>query len=283
MSSLDILLLNQLTWNWPLLIAVTCISSVYLHFVHRFAKAEITRLQPISFFTGFGLLVLVIGSPFATISHLSFSLHMMQMSILYFIIPPLILLGIPEQLVGTLPRLKRPRWFNIPRIPPNMSLYTFAGLFFLYHTPIILSTLVSIPALKYSYLLILFTLSFGMWHPIASPVPLLRRCTCKLKRYAFISGVAITPACLLFIGTAILGFTSNPLLLQLVAHLCGPSFTEAFPIELPWPFNTRYDQILSGFLMMGIHKFSLVMALRLERKVSSRFYEELEREIGRCK
>src|SRR5690606_29527211 len=149
--------------------------------------------------------------------------------------------------------------------------------------PIILSTLVSNPALKYCYLFVLFALSFGMWLPIASPVPLLRRCTCKLKRYAFISGIAITPACLLFIGTALLGISSKPLLLQLVAHLCGPSFATTIPIELPWPVNTRYDQILSGFLIMGMHKFSLIMALRLERKVSFRFYEELERDNQGCK
>ncbi|WP_339253584.1 cytochrome c oxidase assembly protein [Sporosarcina sp. FSL W8-0480] len=283
MAGLDILLANQLTWHWPLLIAVFCISSLYLLFIHRYAKEEIARLQPITFLTGLALLELVIGSPFATISHLSFSFHMIQMSILYFIIPPLVLLGIPEQLVDILPRLKRPRWLNIPRFPTNMPLYTFAGLFFLYHTPIILSTLVSNPALKYCYLFVLFALSFGMWLPIASPVPLLRRCTCKLKRYAFISGIAITPACLLFIGTALLGISSNPLLLQLVAHLCGPSFATTIPIELPWPVNTRYDQILSGFLMMGMHKFSLIMALRLERKVSFRFYEELERDIQGCK
>lgn len=283
MSGFDILLANQLNWHWPLLIAVTFISFIYLTFILRLAKSEMTLLQTLSFFTACALLVLVIGSPFATISHLSFSLHMMQMSIIYFIIPPLILLGIPEQLVDNLPRLRWLRWLNIPRFPRNTSLYTFAGLFFLYHTPILLSFLVSNPLLKYSYLFVLFALSFGMWHPIASPVPLLRRCTCKLKHYSYISGIAIMPACLLFIGSAFLGFTSNPLLLQLVSHLCGPSFTEVFPIELPWPFNTRYDQILSGFLMMGIHKFSLIMALRLERKVSYRFYEELEEEIWRCK
>lgn len=275
MPSLEYILMNQLTWNWPLLITLLGIVPFYLFLVHRYAKRKTVLLQPFCFFTGYLLLLLVIVSPFAIIGHLSYSLHMIQMSILYFLVPPLILLGIPEQLLNHLPRWPRTKWLKKNRFSPNIPLYTFAALFLIYHTPFILTFLYNNPSLNTSYLLLLFALSFGMWHPIASPDPLLRLCSCKMKRYALHSGLAITPACLLFIGAAFLEDTSTPLLMQLTLQICIPS-NSSTPSFLPWPFNTKYDQILSGILMMGVHKFSLAMALLLERKTSLRFYEELE-------
>ena len=66
--------------------------------------------KAILFFLSLALLFLIIGTPLAALSHLSFSLHMLQMSLLYFIIPPLILAGIPERLFEKLlkiPIIKR--------------------------------------------------------------------------------------------------------------------------------------------------------------------------------
>jgi putative membrane protein len=249
---------------------------IYLFAVYRFAKKEITLLQIISFVGGYVLLVFSVASPFAVISHVSFSLHMVQMSILYFFIPPLLMLGIPEKLFHLPLNIRIPSWLKKAHFPSNVALYTFAVLFFLYHTPVILTFLFGNPVIKSIYLFLLFGLSFSMWKPIASPDPLLRLCTCKVKRYTFISAIVITPACLLFIGSAFLENTSNPFLSQLAVHLCSPNLSETFQSVLPWPFNSKYDQVLSGILMMVLHKFSLAIAIRLERKVSERFYEELE-------
>lgn len=274
---MELLLIDTFTWNFPMLIVLACIAVIYMSAVHRFAKTEITHLQILSFVGGYALLVFTVASPFAVVSHVSFSLHMVQMSILFFFIPPLLMLGIPEKLLQLSQRLQIPRWLKKIYFPSNNALYTFSVLFLLYHIPFILTFLIIHPTLKSIYLSLLFALSFSMWRPIASPDPLLRLCTCKMKRYAFISGIAITPACLLFISSAFLENTSNPFLSQLAVHLCAPDLSETFQSILPWPFNSKYDQMLSGILMMGLHKFSLVMAIRLERKVSERFYEELER------
>src|SRR5699024_5347963 len=73
------------------------------------------------------------GSPLAAISHFSFSLHMIQMSILYFIIPPIFLLGIPEPLfrqLGKVPIIKKRRTFIFS---PIISLFILSGLFLLYY------------------------------------------------------------------------------------------------------------------------------------------------------
>lgn len=282
MLTFEFILIGKTTWNYPLLIVIILIAVIYLALIHRFAKEHFVPFQPISFFISCALFLFIAASPFAIISHLSFSLHMVQMSILYFIIPPLMMLGIPEQLLNQLPRFPKHKWLTLTRLSPKIALYTFATLFLLYHLPFILTIIAGNPLLKNGYLFLLFALSFSMWKPLASPDPLFRLCTCKMKRYAFISGVAITPACLLFIGSAFLGYTGNPLFDQLIAHLCGPANLDALPI-MPWPFNTKYDQVLAGFLMIGLHKLSLFMTLRLERKISIHFYEELESEVEkRC-
>ncbi|MBY7145067.1 cytochrome c oxidase assembly protein [Virgibacillus sp. NKC19-3] len=124
---IKILLEDQSSWNIPLVVGLTCIAVLYSFFIKRDTRIPLTHLQPFLFFLGLGLWYLASGSPLATISHLSFSLHMIQMSLLYFIIPPLILLGIPDSIfkqVYQLPMIKKEvnhcyalRWLSIFSLP----------------------------------------------------------------------------------------------------------------------------------------------------------------------
>ncbi|MCG3086595.1 cytochrome c oxidase assembly protein [Sporosarcina cyprini] len=275
MSLLDMLLLENLTWRWHWLIILTGLAVLYSFLLHRFGKNEVVRMQPISFSLGCLLLFLMLGSPFATLNHISFTLHMAQMSVLFFFVPPLLMLSIPvpwhDFIIKT-----RPAWW--PSIPFTSLefLYTFSILFLLYHIPSILSILVAYPVLQKSYLLLLFLLSFGMWRPLASPDPLLRLCACKMKKYAFWSGLAIMPACLLFVASAFFENAHNPFLLQLVAHLCGPGFLDSLQL----PVQSKYDRLLAGALMLILHKSSLVFTLKWQRIVSADFYDELDKETS---
>lgn len=211
------------------------------------------------------------------LSQVSVTLHMIQMSLLFFFVPPLLLLGIPPSLFDVMARGMRRSKLPSIHLSPKTSLATFAILLLFYHTPITLTFLVARPLFHTGYLWLLFLLSFGMWKPFASPDPLLRLCACKMKRYAFLSGLAITPACLLFIASGFFEGATNPWALQLLAHLCGPDTLDSFPL-LPAPFHAKHDRILAGILMMVLHKSSLVFILKLERTVSSIFYEALERD-----
>ncbi|QTD40311.1 cytochrome c oxidase assembly protein [Sporosarcina sp. Te-1] len=270
-------MLEKLTWSWQWFVLLAGIVSLYGVFIYRYAKNELIRLQPISFLLGCLLIFLMLGSPFTTLSQVSITLHMIQMSVLFFFVPPLLQLGIPPSLFDGMARwLKRSKLSSM-HLSPTTSLSIFAILFLFYHTSIILTFLVSRPVVHTGYLLLLFLLSFGMWKPFASPDPLLRLCACKMKRYAFLSGLAITPACLLFIASGFFEGATNPLALQLLAHLCGPDFMDSFSL-LPAPFHTKHDRILAGVLMMVLHKSSLVVTLKLERNISSVFYEKLERD-----
>ncbi|RKD25884.1 hypothetical protein BEP19_02845 [Ammoniphilus oxalaticus] len=255
------LLIGQLVWNLPLLFGLIGIAAFYGLLVLRFTDGSLLSKQPLFFLLSLGLLYITIGSPLTKISHLSFSLHMIQMSIFYFVIPPLFLLGIPNALFQFRPKIR----FIHPSInkmsTARNSLVIFSILLFIYHFPIVLTFILQHPLFHKSYTTLLFCLAVGMWWPIVTPDPAQRLCPDRRKRYAFLSGMLLMPACSLFIFSAFLDGTSNPLLAQLTAHLCGPDGT--LMGILPSPFNTKTDQIAAGFFMLGIHKCALLATGRI--------------------
>ncbi|MCR2821651.1 cytochrome c oxidase assembly protein [Lederbergia panacisoli] len=234
----SVLLEGQLEWNFPVLFILAIITILYALSLIYFTNIKIYHVRPILFFVGISLFYLVIGSPLSIISHLSFSFHMIQMSILYFIVPPLLLLGIPVK-------------FKIDALS-YIALVLFAILFFLYHLPFVLQTLYQISYLHKGYTSLLFVLAILMWWPIV-----------KLgnKRFTIWSGLLLTPACLLFIVNGIMGGITNPFLQGLVLSLCLPEHINVVEL-LPFHINPRVDQISGGIVMMGLHKFGLMLISR---------------------
>ncbi len=253
------LLGDHLTWNVPLLVLTISLTVVYLMNIKR----KIKPLQPILFLTGIWLLYMIIGSPLVAISYLSFSFHMIQMSFLFFIVPPLILLGIPTNIYEKIVAL--PYFGEIRRllITPITALIAFAILLLLYHLPIVLTVISQYPGVQKTYLTILFIFAFRMGWPLASPNPDQRFLSTKRKKYLWQSSVYMMPACMMFILSALLAEMGNPFLGQMAANLCLPESTIHV---LPAPFNTKYDQMLAGVFMISLHKASLLMTSKLERK-----------------
>ena len=122
---LDNILLIQgpLEWNIPLFSLLICIIFIYIILLKRFTNLKNNYLQPILFVLGFGLFYLTIGSPISDIIHLSFTLHMIQMSMLYFIVPPLILLGIPHHILNPLAKIPKVKQFSMIISSTNLALY----------------------------------------------------------------------------------------------------------------------------------------------------------------
>lgn len=261
----DVLFGGSFVWNIPFLVGITCTVVLYAYLIKQLENIKIFHKQPLLFFLSLGLLYAVIGSPLSTISHLSFSLHMMQMSVLYFIIPPLLLLGIPCRLYQQAWGISLKRFSKLI-IPSKISLFVFSLLFLLYHSPIVLNAFAQNTVFHNGYLVLLFILSFSMWWPITSPDPKQRLGRGNMKRYAFLSGVVLMPACMLFIVNAFIGGMNNPFLNQSTAQLCVPSQISSANLLLPYPFNTAYDQVAAGALMLGVHKFGIMLSVRLGTK-----------------
>ena len=243
---------DPFVWNFPLLAGLIGVCAFYIVLIHTYTEIKIYDKQPLLFFLSLTLLYLTIGSPLSSINHLSFSLHMIQLSLLFFVIPPLFLLGIPKASLLMIKRL------NIPFLA---ALVPFAILFFFYHLQAVLTYLSLHSYIHNSYLLLLMLLSLLIWRPIVTE---------QNKRFAFLSGIVLLPACSLLILNGLFGSGTNPLLSGMMASLCiTPSALSSLSI-LPPPFNTRFDLIMAGLLMMIIHKFALLLTVRLRNKVLAR-------------
>ncbi|WP_246202573.1 cytochrome c oxidase assembly protein [Virgibacillus doumboii] len=258
----EFLLWGQMEWDFPLSVFLAGIAVTYSYLLKYLSSIRLYTKQPFLFFLALCLLYLIIGSPLSAISHLSFSLHMLQLSILYFIIPPLILAGIPGQLFKQL--LKIPLIIKTGKLflTPKLALFLFSLLFLIYHLPFVLRVFSQNPFMQNGFLLALFILSFILWWPIVSPDPNQRFYNKHKKRYIFLSGLLLMPACTIFIVSALIDGTQNPFLNQITAQLCTPTQTDS-PNLLPSPFNTKYDQIMAGALMLGVHKFGMILSSRL--------------------
>lgn len=258
-----ILIRNELEWNIPIIITAVFFAVLYIILVKQTTTFKVHQTKPLLFLLSLGLLVLVVGSPLAVISHLSFSLHMIQMSILFFIIPPLLLLGIPKPVYQLLWKviLVRPFLF----VKPILALFIFAVLFSMYHLPTILNFISGHPIIHNSYFFLLFILAFRIWWPITSPFKKPQVYSETKKRYAFLSGLLLLPACSVFILNALMDGMNNPLLTQFMIKLCLPSQSSSHTLFPPL-VNPRLDQLIAGILMLGIHKISLKAALHMGEK-----------------
>lgn len=231
-------------WNMPLLIILACISAMYCFWAKKHPDVRFSHFY--LFHAGIGLFYLLIGSPLYVISHFSFSTHMLQMSILYFFVSPLLLLGMPGR-IGQ-------RWKK-RNISSFSVLIIFSTLFFLYHLPQVLPFLYKNPVIHTSFILFLFALSFLMWLPVITPGS-------GPKRYSWWSSILLMPACLLLILNGLIdGQNTSPLFTQLMLKLCIPA--DQGGALLPFQINAKVDQVFGGLLMLALHKLSLLAAIRL--------------------
>lgn len=236
----------HMNWNIPLLVLIAGIGVTAQLLLKYMLKAESDSPQIIMLYSSLFIFYLLMGSPLKTLSHLSFSTHMMQMGLLFFFVPLFLLLGLPNKL--------RKRLNSIPTAFPLTALIIFSALLFLYHMPQMMPFLFEHSSVHQLFILLLFLFSIVILIPMLAPED--KR---KVNRYSLLSGILITPACLLLIANGLLdGTNGSPYLSQLAVKLCLPA--DQMDLLLPFKINTKIDQIAGGFLMMGLHKFSLMLA-----------------------
>lgn len=247
---------ETVAWNLPVLAWFLCILFVYVIFY----KKSTSSIQPILFFSSLVLLFLLIGSPYVSILELSFSLHMIQMGILYFIIPPLFIAGIPPYMYQW--RLKRLKLQNLLSFTFILSI--FAILLFMYHIPFIMNVLLLHPPMLLTYKTMLFILACGIWWPMITSKPKNRREKRGLTRYTFLCTLLITPSCLFFIATAFIDSNSHAFFTQFSAHLCIP--TSNMNSLLPSFFQSKTDQWLAGVCMFILHSCGVYLTNHLPKE-----------------
>jgi putative membrane protein len=262
------------TSNWDLTLNLVFIAVAIMYLLvtgplrHRFPETEpVSGKTKFFFLTGLIVYYFSAGSPLNLLAHELFSMHMLQMSLQYIVLPPLLLLGIPAWMLRPLIKIHWIRAIGKFFTRPLVILFVFNGLLSLYHFPYIFDLIMSSQVLHIvSHTILLFT-ALCMWWPVVCPVPELDRMKPLLKLGFLVAhGVLLTPACalIMFADTVLFDYYASASKYVSVISL-------------------RDDEQLGGIIMKIIQEvvyitaigFVFVQWLRIQRAQDKKEMEEL--------
>ncbi|WP_231571377.1 cytochrome c oxidase assembly protein [Gordoniibacillus kamchatkensis] len=253
-------------WSPVLLLTLIVVAYVYLRAARAAISPQVTAGQKASFLFGLALYYVGAGSPLDYVGHhYLFSVHMLDQSVLYLIMPLFILHGMPGWMI------ERPlRALKLERVAkavlnPLVAIFTFNMLFSFYHVPFIMNAVMENEWLLLVYHTLLLLSAFQMWFPILGNVETWSKSS-ELKRmaYIFLNGLLLTPACALII------FADKPL------------YDMYRGVTMPIAgYSVVSDQQLGGTIMKIIQEitYGITLALtffrwfRTERKKEELSYE----------
>lgn len=192
---------------WSPWFFLSLVAIVLLYFLltmkwrHRFENSEPVKIKEIVLFlSGMILLYVIKGSPVDLLGHILFSVHMVQMAVLLFIVAPILLMGIPNWIWEKVFEVKIIDMTFRLFTKPVISLMLFAFAFSVYHIPFILDNLKMSLVLHSAFTISIFMTAVFLWWPVVNTVkdqPQLH----GLKKigYVILSAILITPACALII------------------------------------------------------------------------------------
>ncbi|MBS4217876.1 cytochrome c oxidase assembly factor CtaG [Bacillus sp. FJAT-49711] len=232
---------------------------------HKIKDSEpLKTSQAILFLLAMALLYTTKGSPVDLLAHIMFTFHMVQMAFLYLIIPPILILSIPNWIwvrIIDLPFIKGIfKFFTKPLI----ALVLFNGLFSVYHIPLVMDAVKMNIFIHAVYTIILFIFAIFLWWPLINKLPGHHQLH-GLKKLGYIigDGVLLTPACglIIFAPVAMYAtYTDGEMWMKAMA-LCVPGSTlSGLSISGPELFTNmpaREDQQLGGVLMKIIQEIVL--------------------------
>ncbi|MED0656602.1 cytochrome c oxidase assembly factor CtaG [Anoxybacillus ayderensis] len=247
-------------WSPYFFMFLVAVTIAYFWFVNR-AKEQTTTKQKTLFVTAIVLLYICKGSPVDLLGHLMFSVHMTQMAVLYLMVPPLLIKGIPSWMFEALFRVRIIRSMFTFFTKPLIALFLFNGIFSLYHVPLIFDVVKTNMWLHAFMTIAIFIAAMMMWWPLVNEVrgfPTLSGL--KKMGYIFADGVLLTPACalIIFADTPLYATYYDPAAWINALALCVPQTTLA-SLELSGPemfssMSLLHDQQLGGVLMKIIQE-----------------------------
>ncbi|OUM85742.1 MAG: hypothetical protein BAA01_06300 [Bacillus thermozeamaize] len=243
-------------WSIPWLLAVLAILGWYIAAARGvFLKnppgdaGRVPKRKMVSFFLGMALFYLAVGSPLHIIGHFFlFSIHMLTMAVLYFIVPPLILYGMTDRMyrsVLSLGILRGVYAFFSRRA--SISLVLFNLLLSFYHFPFIFEFFKEYQIAGSLIHSVLFFTAMMNWLPIVQTIDEFPRLSEGKKIvYLFVDGLALMPACVLIL------FSGVPLY---------ESYAGA-PQLVPW-LSKLSDQQLGSIFMILIQEIVYMIVLAM--------------------
>lgn len=240
--------------------------------------------QAVLFIVAMLLLYLTKGSPVDLMAHIMFTFHMFQMAFLYLIIPPILIVSIPNWVWKELIQSK---YFNPVfkfMTKPLIALLVFNGIFSIYHIPVVMDAVKMNIFVHAGYTILLFVLAMFLWWPLTNKLEgAYQLHGLKKVGYVLAAGILLLPACgmIIFAPTAIYAtYTDGEMWMKAMA-LCVPSSTlsglagSGLSPELFTNVAPRVDQQLGGVLMKVIQEIVLGYMLV---KVFFAWYEKEQKE-----
>ncbi|GLH62709.1 cytochrome c oxidase assembly protein [Parageobacillus sp. G301] len=228
--------------------------------VGQFNKMIVKKI--ICFVLGLVLINLCFGSALNFYSHLLFSVHMFQMSLLFFFIPVLILSGLSE--IKEHPRFRLLVKLRSSKNFHHAILGLFAFMFSFYHFPVVFNTVMGHKTLHDFSKGFLMALSFLVWWPVATSS--YGEKSNKLKRnYIYKMLILLMPACLFLIiaNTGLYKVYSDPIFFRETLHVCFSPNIDVKQYFIKFNFlSTIEDQRLGGTIMIISHKLASYWLLR---------------------
>lgn len=265
MLSLDIFGFRAL-WSPMFFIILSLIVLGYflvtVKFRDKFKDSEpVTRKQGIIFTLAIILLYVVKGSPLDLMGHIMFYAHMTQMAILYLVIPPMIVVGIPQWIWRKILSYKAIKSAFKFFTHPLIALILFNGVFSIYHIPDVFDVIKTDMWLHSIYTTILFMLAIFMWWPLVNQLDEYETLSgVKKVGYIFADGILLTPACalIIFADVPMYATYSDPRSWMEAMELCvSPTVLSSLSLSGPEMFNSMsllHDQQLGGVLMKVIQE-----------------------------
>lgn len=178
-----------------------------------------------------------------------YTAHMLEISFLYFVIPPLLLTGLA---------LKNPSIFgNLLSRSPFYSMLTFALLLTMEHIPIGIEMFERLGARSSTLIWVQFLLALDMWRPM-----LLSSWSHKqVKTYMTWNTYILLPACTFLLLDAVV----TPIDKLVSTYSLVFCVSEGITLnDIPtWILPPRVDQGIAAIIMITIHKGSMFIAKKL--------------------
>lgn len=263
----------QALWSPYLMIVVVFLTVVYFLTTVSWRKdfkvsEPLKKSEAFSFVLAMITIYIIKGSPIDLMAHIMFTYHMVQMAFLLLFVPILLIKGIPWwvwKVVIEAPVIK-PVFRLITK--PVLAVFVFAGMFSIYHIPVVLDFIKLDETLHGTYTFLLFLAAVFMYWPLLNSVPGQPEMKGLYKvGYIIANAVLITPACALII------FAPDPMYATYsdgdawlkAMELCVPVDTLAgLTLSGPQLFtdlSLREDQQLGGVLMKIIQEIIFAVIL----------------------
>ncbi|WP_372633010.1 cytochrome c oxidase assembly factor CtaG [Cohnella sp.] len=262
-------------WSPAFMIFMMVIVVLYTFVVgpwrHHFAgSAPVSASRQLTFALAIALLYLTQGGPLSLLGHLMFTFHMTNMALAYMLVPPMLIYGIPDWLWRAAfgGDFWKKKIFRV-LMNPIIGLLAFVMLFSLYHMPSNHDWIMTHFTIHRIYYALLFLSAMAMWWHVYCPIPEWRRMSHMLTLgYIFMSGLLLTPACvmIIFAGKPLFGVYNDPEVWAKAMGYCvsGDPAQLLSQFEGPKFFNMMSatdDQQLGGIVMKLLQEGINVAAL----------------------